>query len=79
MQPALRTRSAQRAGVGGDDLEVLGRIGVDDGEALLEIADEHGGRLLAGQRGADPLGVLGERHLPLDLGVDGVGELRPSR
>src|SRR6266516_2895439 len=62
------------ARVRGDHLEMLGGVGVDDRQAMLEIADEHGGRLLAGERGADALGVLGEPDLALDLGVDGVGQ-----
>ena len=56
------------------DLEVLGGVGVDDGEALLEVGDEDGRRLLAGQRGADPVDVLGQRDLPFELDVDRVGQ-----
>ena len=63
----------------GLDLEVLGGVGVDDLEPLLEVVDQHDGRLPAAQRGADPLGVAGRGDLLVELGLDLVGEPLASR
>ena len=62
-----RRRPRRRCGPGrprrpasrGLDLEVLGGVGVDHLQALVEVVDQHDAGLLAGQRGADPLDVLG--------------------
>jgi hypothetical protein len=39
---------------------VLGGIGVGDGHALVDVAHEHGGRLLTTERRADAIDVLGQ-------------------
>ena len=56
-------------GVGGDDLEVLGRPLVDDPQAVVNGIDEHVGRL-PGERLAHPLDVLGLRDSRVEFGVD---------
>ena len=53
---------------------MLGGVGVDDRQPLLEVAHETDRRLLAGERLGDPLDVLGQRHLAHHLGLDRVGE-----
>jgi hypothetical protein len=53
---------------------VLSRVGIDDRNALGQIAHQRGRRLLAGERGGDPFDVLGEPDLTLDLDVDGAGQ-----
>jgi hypothetical protein len=68
----LRTR-APLGGVGGLDLEVLGGVGVDHVEALVEVVDEHDAGLLATERGGIRSGAW-SRHLLVQLGVDRVGE-----
>jgi hypothetical protein len=64
----------QRRSVRGLDLEVLGGVGVDDVEPLVEVVDQDDPRLPATERGHDPLGVPGGVHLLLELGLDVVGE-----
>ncbi len=61
-------------GVGGLDLEVLGGVGVGDVDGLVDVAYEHGRRLLAGESRTDALGVLGDGDLRLQLDIDLVGE-----
>ena len=78
MAPALRTRRATVGGVAGLDLEVLGGVGVDDGEPLLEVVDEHDAGLPAGQRRRDPFDVPGGRDLLVELGLDVVGQRRET-
>ena len=73
-RPGVADPGRPGGGVLGLDLEVLGGVGVDHGEALLEVVDQHDRGLLAGQRGADPLGVPGHRHLLVELGLDVGGE-----
>jgi hypothetical protein len=68
----LNTRDARR--VGGVDLQVLGGVGVDDGEAVFEVVDEHGRGLLATECGQDALGVPGEMDLFVQLRLDVVGQ-----
>ena len=53
---------------------MLGGVGVDDVEALLEVVDQHDAGLLPAQRGADPLDVPGRGDLLVELGLDLVGE-----
>ena len=60
----------------GLDLQVLGGVRVDHPQPGVEVVDEHDAALLAAERGADPLGVLGRRHLPGQLAVDRVGQRR---
>ena len=63
------------AGVRGLDLQVLGGVGVDHRDAVVEVVDQHRAGLRPGQRGGDPLGVLGRRDLAVELRVDRVGQL----
>ena len=63
-------------GVGRLDLEVLGAIGVHDGEALVEVRDHHDTALLPAQRLVDALAVQSRRDLCGELGLDRRGELR---
>ena len=64
-----------RGGVGGLDLEVLGRVRVHDGQPVVHTGHQDAAGLRAAQRGRDALGVLGARDLPLELGVHRVGQL----
>src|SRR5690606_36881000 len=59
----------------GDDLQVLRGVGVDHGQAVVEVADQDGARLAAAKRLGDALPVPGGGDLGDQLGVDGVGEL----
>ena len=66
-------------GVAGLDLQVLGGVGVDDGEAGVEVVDQDDAGLRSGERLADPLGVLGGRRPGRSRSArDGVGERRES-
>ena len=58
---------------------MLGGVGVHHVEPLLEVVDEHDGRLLTAERGADPFGVLGQRHLLVELGGHVVGQRLAGR
>ena len=73
-RPRVADLQRDLAGPRGLDLQVLGGVGVDDREAGRDVRDEDRARLRAGERGADALGVLGGRDLPLELGVDRVRE-----
>ena len=61
-------------GVRGLDLQVLGGVRVDDGEAVVERVDQHDAGLPAAQRLGDALTVLGGGHLRLQLGLDRLGQ-----
>ncbi len=61
-------------GVVGLDLEVLGGVGVDHVDALLEVVDQHDAGLLAPERDQDALGVLGGVDLLVELALDLVGQ-----
>ena len=58
------------------DLQVLGRVGVDQGEAGLDVVDEDDRRLATGQRGGHPLGVLGRGHPACERLLDRLHEVR---
>ncbi len=64
-----------RVRVAGLDLQVLGRVGVDDGQALLQVVDQDEAGLPAAEGLGHPLRVLGPGDLGLQLGLDRVGEL----
>src|SRR5690606_13997657 len=56
------------------DLQVLGGVGVDHRQAVVEVVDQHDAGLRAGQRHGDAFGVLGGGHPDAQLGLDGVGQ-----
>lgn len=51
-----------RIGILGLNLKVFGGVGVGRVDGLVETVGQHDGRLGAGQRRVDTLGVLGTRH-----------------
>ncbi len=53
---------------------MLRGVRVDDSKSLVEIVDEDDTGLLAGERSANAVDVLGRRHLRAELSVDRVGE-----
>ena len=53
---------------------MLGGVGVDHGQALLDVVDEHDARLLPAEGGPDPVGVPGREDLLVELGLDVVGQ-----
>ena len=55
---------------------MLGGVGVDHLDALVDVVDQHDARLPTAERGADPLGVAGREDLLVELGLDVVGERR---
>ncbi len=55
---------------------MLGGVGVDHVQSLGDVVDQDDTGLGAAQRRADALDVLGRRDLPLQLGVDLVGQPR---
>ncbi len=61
-------------GVGGLDLQVLGGVGVDHVQALVDRVDQDDPGLRAGQRLADPGLVPGRGDLGLQLGLDRLGQ-----
>ena len=67
-------------GVASLDLEMLGRVGVDDRQALLHVANQHHRGLRAGQSGAHTIGV--PRHpdhtLDVTLVLDAVHRVDPA-
>ncbi len=75
-RPGVAHAGGDGGGVRGLDLQVLGGVGVDDGEPGLDVVDEDDRGLGAAQRLLDAAGVLGGRDPVAEDRVDGVGELR---
>ena len=63
----------------GLDLQVFGRVGVDDHQAGVEVVDEHRAGLLTGQGCGDAAGVLGHGHEPGQFRIDGTGQRLAGR
>ena len=63
-------------GVGGVDLQVLGRVGVGDLDGLGKVAYQDGSRLRTPQCGRCPLPVPGCAQSALERRIDGVCQLR---
>ncbi len=61
-------------GVGRLDLQVLGGVGVDDPEPVVEAGHQHDARLRAGERLGDALGMPRGGDLAGKLLLDGLGE-----
>ena len=62
-------------GILGLNLKVFGGVGVGRVDGLVKTVGQHDGRLGAGQRRVDALGVLGTRHAVLEVLLHLVGNL----
>ena len=69
-RPRVADALTDRCGIGHLDLEVLGGVGVDDGQPGVEVVDQDHSRLGPGERLPDAFGVLGGRHPVLEVGLD---------